>query len=83
MSVTGYILFNIRCKRKNKIIVLTYKLTTNFSNLSTEASILSILMKPPSGPSSHTVQRGSNGGITDSNSAERMDGRLVCLLHVV
>jgi len=42
-----------------------------------------ILMKPPSGPSSHTVQRRSNAGITDSNSVERMDGRLVCLLRVV
>jgi len=40
-------------------------------------------MNPPSDPSSHTVQRGSNAGITDSNFAERMDGRLVCLLRVV
>ena len=58
-------------------------LTTNFSNLSTDAFFFCILMKPPSGPRSHIVQRCSNARITDSNSAERMDGRLVCLLHVV
>jgi hypothetical protein len=40
-------------------------------------------MDPPSDPSSQTVKRRSNAGITDSNSAERMVGRLVCLLRVV
>jgi len=41
------------------------------------------LVKPPSDPYSHAVQRGSNAGITDSNFAECMDGRIVCLLRVV
>ena len=58
-------------------------LTTIFSNSPAEAFFLCTLMNPPSDPSSHTAQRRSTSWITGSNSAERMVGRLMCLLCVV